>query len=599
MYDQLDSYDPPPIGPLPPPVQPSMWDRLMRSRFFRDMADELHQANTATIPLPPPPPGLPKGLYLFGSVGCGKSFLMDLLYAHLPDKYRRSASEGGFGARRVHFHQFMMDVHKKGHLIKLRDGAAQDWIVMAAREIAGETRVLCFDEFQVRPSSLHVGVRAAARLPASSGHGLADPPLPPAGDRHRRRHDPAPPHGSSARTRCRLRHDVQVRPLPLVVVVEEVPFADARASPAAERPTSSTRTASSASSSCPASSSSRAASSCTASIRTSVRPLSRSSLLVRLDLELPLTPAPPRLADYRKRPRELSRVYFSPITDATKHEFAKLFRAACEHLSPGEAVTTDRQLSVWGRPVHVPHSTSQVAHFAFEDLCGDGHSAADYLEITKTFGSIFVSGVPQLGLETKDQARRFILFVDAAYEAKVRSPSLSFLLCSCSFSLEVGSARSRLPPSPADQALRPLRPAHCASLLGRAACRCRRHGRDLGAPALDDGRPRPVGRHRRRELDLHGRRGGVCVREGRGASRLSRSAASLESSASASASAFPNRALRRFAEGRLADGASFLQSRITEMGTVHWARSQGVAEGAQGLKGEQIEEEGVRLSAAV
>lgn len=153
MYDELDRYTPPPIGPLPPPVQPSMWDRLMRSRLFRDMADELHQANTATIPLPPPPSGLPKGLYLFGSVGCGKSFLMDLFYAHLPDKYRRSANDGGFGARRVHFHQFMMDVHKKGHLIKLRDGAAQDWIVMAAREIAGETRVLCFDEFQVRPRS--------------------------------------------------------------------------------------------------------------------------------------------------------------------------------------------------------------------------------------------------------------------------------------------------------------------------------------------------------------------------------------------------------------------------------------------------------------
>jgi len=150
MYDQLEAYTPPPIGPLPPPVKPSAWERLMRSRFFADMQDELHQANTATIPLPPAPKGLPKGLYLFGSVGCGKSFLMDLFFANLPEKYRKSGKEaGGYGSRRVHFHQFMMDVHKQGHKLKMEHGIAQDWVVMVAREIAKETRVLCFDEFQV------------------------------------------------------------------------------------------------------------------------------------------------------------------------------------------------------------------------------------------------------------------------------------------------------------------------------------------------------------------------------------------------------------------------------------------------------------------
>jgi len=155
MYDELEAYTPPPVGPLPPPAKPSAWERLMRSRFFADMSDELHQANTATIPLPDPPAQLPKGLYLFGSVGCGKSFLMDLFFANLPEKYRKSGKqEGGFGSRRVHFHQFMMDVHKKGHKIKMKEGNAQDWVVMVAREIAQETRVLCFDEFQVSLLSL-------------------------------------------------------------------------------------------------------------------------------------------------------------------------------------------------------------------------------------------------------------------------------------------------------------------------------------------------------------------------------------------------------------------------------------------------------------
>jgi protein AFG1 len=143
-----------------------------------------------------------------------------------------------------------------------------------------------------------------------------------------------------------------------------------------------------------------------------------SSALSLLPFLIPLTVFSP--TDYRKRPRELSKVYFSPITRSTRTEISKLFTASCASLTPGEDIVSSRSLSVWGRPVHVPLSTSKVAQFEFADLCGKPHSAADYLEITKTFGTIFLTDVPQLGLETKDQARRFILFVDAAYEARVR-----------------------------------------------------------------------------------------------------------------------------------------------------------------------------------
>lgn len=142
MYDKLDAYTPPEIGPLPPPRKPSLLTRISRSRFFATMEDELHQANRAEIPLPPAPRDLPKGLYLYGSVGCGKSFLMDLFYANMPSKYEHSK-------RRVHFHAFMMDVHRRGHRIKMEKGEAQDWIVLVARDLAKESRVLCFDEFQV------------------------------------------------------------------------------------------------------------------------------------------------------------------------------------------------------------------------------------------------------------------------------------------------------------------------------------------------------------------------------------------------------------------------------------------------------------------
>ncbi|BGO88748.1 hypothetical protein NBRC10512_005197 [Rhodotorula toruloides] len=338
MYDQLEAYTPPPIGPLPPPIQPSFWDRLMRSRLFADMADELHQANTAVIPLPPPPPGLPKGLYLFGSVGCGKSFLMDLFYANLPPKYRGTGDgKGKFGSRRVHFHQFMMDVHKKGHRIKMEHGVSQDWVVMAAREIAEETRVLCFDEFQVTDIADAMILRRL--MEALHAHGVV-----------------------CVMTSNRAPDDLYKNG------IQREQFLPC------------------------------------------IQLIKNSFTVHCLDSEI----------DYRKRPRELSRVYFHPINGENLAEFDKLFESTCHAIDPGDAVVADRLLSVWGRPVPIPLSTSHVAQFGFYDLCGAPHSAADYLEITKTFGTIFLKGVPQLGLETKDQARRFILFVDAAYEARTK-----------------------------------------------------------------------------------------------------------------------------------------------------------------------------------
>ncbi len=80
-------------------------------------------------------PQLPKGLYFYGGVGRGKSFLMDVFYGCLP--YRRK--------RRVHFHAFMAEIHRR-----LRDLKSQaDPLKAVAAEIAKETRVLCFDEFHV------------------------------------------------------------------------------------------------------------------------------------------------------------------------------------------------------------------------------------------------------------------------------------------------------------------------------------------------------------------------------------------------------------------------------------------------------------------
>lgn len=82
-----------------------------------------------------PQPALPRGLYMWGGVGRGKSLLMDVFFAGLP--YRRKS--------RMHFHAFMQSVHRQ---LAEHKGEA-DPLAAVAQDIATQTRVLCFDEFHV------------------------------------------------------------------------------------------------------------------------------------------------------------------------------------------------------------------------------------------------------------------------------------------------------------------------------------------------------------------------------------------------------------------------------------------------------------------
>lgn len=77
----------------------------------------------------------PRGLYIHGSVGRGKSMLMDAFYSQLP--YRRK--------RRVHFHAFMQTIHRELAGVKQET----DPLVLIGEKLARDIRVLCFDEFHV------------------------------------------------------------------------------------------------------------------------------------------------------------------------------------------------------------------------------------------------------------------------------------------------------------------------------------------------------------------------------------------------------------------------------------------------------------------
>lgn len=81
-----------------------------------------------------PPP--PKGLYLWGGVGRGKSMVMDLFVAQL-----------SVPARRVHFHAFMQEIHEAMH--KARAEGVEDALKPAAKKIIEEVKLLAFDEMQI------------------------------------------------------------------------------------------------------------------------------------------------------------------------------------------------------------------------------------------------------------------------------------------------------------------------------------------------------------------------------------------------------------------------------------------------------------------
>ncbi len=99
--------------PVPPP-----WRRRLASRFPNHLQ------------LPPS-----RGLYLWGGVGRGKTFLMDLFFAGLPP---------GRG-RRQHFHSFMRDVHAARHAL----GHGERPLARIAADVAARGDVLCLDELYV------------------------------------------------------------------------------------------------------------------------------------------------------------------------------------------------------------------------------------------------------------------------------------------------------------------------------------------------------------------------------------------------------------------------------------------------------------------
>jgi cell division protein ZapE len=108
---------------------------LDRLQALSDELAAFKAARKSTLKRLLSPPEVPRGLYLYGGVGRGKSFLMDSFYAVVP--IRRKT--------RIHFHAFMRGVHEELRTLK----SEVDPLATVAQRIARRYRLVCFDEFHV------------------------------------------------------------------------------------------------------------------------------------------------------------------------------------------------------------------------------------------------------------------------------------------------------------------------------------------------------------------------------------------------------------------------------------------------------------------
>jgi len=300
LWERLRGYDPSP--------RPTRNGGRFLGRLFR------HRSVDKT--------GQPNGLYLVGEVGRGKSMLMDLFFAsaEVPRK------------RRIHFHQFMQNVHARFHAFKKAHPEIDDPIPPVADSIAAEAALLCFDEFQVND--------------------IAD-----------------------ALILGRLFQALLDRGVVIVATSNTAPDDLFKDQPG----------------------------------RDAFLPF---IALIKQKLDVLMMDAG---RDFRRARLRGMRTWHVPADAMARRALDEAFNELT-----GDAEPQPTMLSVTGRKVVVPAAARGVARFDFASLCGAALGAGDYLAIARQFHTLILDDIPALSPANYDEARRFIVLIDALYEHRVK-----------------------------------------------------------------------------------------------------------------------------------------------------------------------------------
>jgi cell division protein ZapE len=288
---------------------------LRLQRLYEEWSDYKRRRSTALRRLIVHP-DLPRGVYLWGAVGRGKTFLMDSLYRCLPLERKR----------RVHFHHFMRDVHRELDELK---GTTDPLDALAAR-IAKRYRLVCFDEVALSDvaDAMILGRLFTKTMDKGVVYCMTS------------NYHPDELYKGGLK-----REDF----LPTIELIKQ--HLD----------------------------------------------------VIQVDGGV----------DYRQRALQKLQVYHSPLTPEADAALMRTFKQIAE------VEEEDHELDIEGRVVPYRHRAGGVVWFDFKVICGWGRSQNDYLDLCRRFHTIIVSGVPRMGLERADEARRFTLLVDVLYDQRV------------------------------------------------------------------------------------------------------------------------------------------------------------------------------------
>ncbi|KAL6530718.1 hypothetical protein OROGR_014578 [Orobanche gracilis] len=314
----------------------------------------------------PTAPPAPKGLYIYGNVGSGKTMLMDMFY---------SATEGIVRhRRRLHFHEAMLQIHDLMHKVwkgqemeKSFESSISNWVM----NLPFDTKI---KEWLVEEEGYKQEIKMKNILPAVADEFLADG------------------HKKGASILCF--DEIQTVDVFAIVALSGIV--------------------------------SRLLNTGTVLVATSnraPRDLNQDGMQKEIFQEF-LTKLEEHSEniligseiDYRRHIAKSSidkACYFWPLDRTKTKEFEDVWNEIVGQ--SGGSVTSQTLPVMFGRTLEVIERCNGVARFTFEFLCGQPIGAADYIAIAKTYHTIFVADIPVMSMRIRDKARRFITLVDELY----------------------------------------------------------------------------------------------------------------------------------------------------------------------------------------
>ena len=128
--------------------------------------------------------------------------------------------------------------------------------------------------------------------------------------------------------------------------------------------------------------------------------------------------------DYRLERMKGMEVYHFPLGEKATNELSDAFWRLTDHEVDDRTEVGPDTVEVQGRTLKIPLAFRGVAVVSFKKMCGAALGSADYLALAWKYHTIIMVGIPTLGPENRNEARRFVTFIDALYENNVK-----FLCC--------------------------------------------------------------------------------------------------------------------------------------------------------------------------